>query len=144
MRGRNGYQSEADSRRAFLRRAGLAVGSASIIAAPGRLEAGQKESRASRVIATAGSKAAAGKEDELKKELLSLSEPTQAEPGCLTYDLYQAADDKTLFLRFEVWESEETMKKHLEQPYLKQSWARRQALGLVTGPVEITKWEKVG
>ena len=46
-----------------------------------------------------------GKEEELKQHLLSLSAPTRAEPGCVTYDLYQSPDKKHEFMRFEVWSS---------------------------------------
>ena len=45
-----------------------------------------------------------GREADLKQHLLSLAGPTRAEPGCITYDLYQSPVRRHEFMRFEVWD----------------------------------------
>ena len=43
-----------------------------------------------------------GKEDDLKRELLTLAPPTRAEAGNIQYDLYQSPTKKNEFMRLEV------------------------------------------
>jgi quinol monooxygenase YgiN len=81
-----------------------------------------------------------GKEAEVKRELLSLTAPTRAEPGNLTYDLYQSVDHPGEFMRLEVWRSPEALELHKASPYLKASFERRKDQGWMT---EITRWERV-
>ncbi len=81
-----------------------------------------------------------GKEEELKSHLLSLTAPTLAEPGCITYDLYQSPVKKNEFMRFEVWRSPEDLETHKMTPHLKASFEKRQKEGWKT---EITLWKRV-
>jgi len=81
-----------------------------------------------------------GKEEELKRHLLSLTAPTRAEPGNIAYDLYQSANKTNEFLRFEVWRSPEALEEHKKSPPLKQSFELRQREGWTT---EITLWNRV-
>jgi quinol monooxygenase YgiN/quercetin dioxygenase-like cupin family protein len=81
-----------------------------------------------------------GKEEELKRELLALTAPTRAEPGAITYDLYQSADRKNEFLRFEVWRSPQDLEAHKVTPHLRASFERRKQQGWTT---EITLWNRV-
>lgn len=81
-----------------------------------------------------------GKEDELKHHLLSLTAPTRAEPGNIAYDLYQSANKKNEFLRFEVWRSLAALEAHKISPPLKASFELRQRQGWTT---EITLWSPV-
>jgi len=81
-----------------------------------------------------------GKEDDLKKELLVIEAPTCAEPGNITYDLYQSPVRKNEFMRFEVWRSAADLESHKQTPHLKASFERRQREGWTT---EITLWEPV-
>jgi quinol monooxygenase YgiN/quercetin dioxygenase-like cupin family protein len=81
-----------------------------------------------------------GKEEELKQELLALAAPTRAEPGCITYDLYQSPEKKNHFLRFEVWRNPEALEEHKATPHIQASFARRQQQGWTT---EITVWNRV-
>ena len=60
-----------------------------------------------------------GKEDELKRELLRLVEPTRREEGCLQYDLHVATDNPGRFVFYENWTSREALDKHLQSPHLK-------------------------
>jgi quinol monooxygenase YgiN/quercetin dioxygenase-like cupin family protein len=81
-----------------------------------------------------------GKEEELKRELLGLSAPTRAEPGCLTYDLYQSPEKKNLFMRYEVWRNAAALEEHKMTPHIRASFAKRQQQGWTT---EITTWRRV-
>lgn len=81
-----------------------------------------------------------GKEEELKRELLALSAPTRAEPGNITYDLYQSPEKKNEFLRFEVWRNPAALEEHKQTPHIKASFAKRQLQGWKTN---ITVWKRV-
>jgi quinol monooxygenase YgiN/quercetin dioxygenase-like cupin family protein len=81
-----------------------------------------------------------GAEDEVKRELLSLTPPTRAEAGNLRYDLYQSVDQPGQFMRLEVWRSAEALELHKGSPYLRASFERRKDQGWQT---EITRWTRV-
>jgi quinol monooxygenase YgiN/quercetin dioxygenase-like cupin family protein len=83
---------------------------------------------------------AAGKEEAIKRELLSLTAPTRAEAGSIQYDLYQSASRPNEFMRFEVWRSSGALELHKASPYLKASFERRRDQGWMT---EITLWKRV-
>ncbi|MGH8575229.1 MAG: antibiotic biosynthesis monooxygenase, partial [Gammaproteobacteria bacterium] len=82
----------------------------------------------------------AGKETEVKRELLALTAPTRAEPGALRYDLYQSVDRPDDFMRIEVWRSREALEAHKLTPHLRASFERRKDQGWKT---EITRWRRV-
>lgn len=81
-----------------------------------------------------------GKEAEVKRELLSLTAPTRAEPGALRYDLYQSVARPSDFMRFEVWRDADALELHKATPHLKASFERRKDQGWLT---EITLWKRV-
>jgi quinol monooxygenase YgiN len=81
-----------------------------------------------------------GQEEELKSHLLSLTEPTLAEEGCLRYDLYQSPEQKHEFMRYEVWASAEALEAHKKTPHLLASFERRQREGWTT---QILLWQPV-
>jgi quinol monooxygenase YgiN/quercetin dioxygenase-like cupin family protein len=81
-----------------------------------------------------------GREDEIQRELLSLTAPTRAEPGSIRYDLYQSMTRKNEFLRFEVWRTPEDLELHKTTPHLKASFERRKNQAWMT---EITLWKRV-
>jgi quinol monooxygenase YgiN len=81
-----------------------------------------------------------GKGSEVKRELLSLTAPTRAEPGSITYDLYQSVDRPDRFMRIEVWRDSEALELHKATPHLKASFEHRKDAGWMT---EITRWERV-
>jgi quinol monooxygenase YgiN len=81
-----------------------------------------------------------GTGDQVKRELLSLTAPTRAEPGSVTYDLYQSADQPDRYMRFEVWRDAEALEAHKATPHLKASFERRKDAGWMT---EITRWVRV-
>jgi quinol monooxygenase YgiN len=59
-----------------------------------------------------------GMEDELKRRLLSLIEPTRKEDGCVQYDLHQSTNETGRFLFYENWRSREALERHLQSPHL--------------------------
>jgi quinol monooxygenase YgiN len=81
-----------------------------------------------------------GTGDAVKRELLSLTAPTRAEPGSITYDLYQSADQPDRFMRLEVWRDAQALEEHKATPHLKASFERRKNSGWIT---EITRWVRV-
>lgn len=87
-------------------------------------------------------KAKKGMEDMVRQELLSLVDPTRREPGCISYDLHQAPDDKSFFVFYENWKSRENLDRHLEMPYLKAF--REKDVHILAKPVEITLLEMIG
>ncbi|GAA4454630.1 putative quinol monooxygenase [Novipirellula rosea] len=64
-------------------------------------------------------KANADKVDFVKSELLKLIDPTQAETGCVQYDLHQDNDNPAHFLFFENWESRELWQMHSNSKHVK-------------------------
>lgn len=81
-----------------------------------------------------------GKDEEVKRELLSLTTPTRAEAGAITYDLYESVDRPVRFMRFEVWRNAQALEDHKATPHLKASFERRKNAGWIT---EITRWKRV-
>lgn len=82
----------------------------------------------------------AGKEDELKNELLKTTVPTRGEPGNLRYDLYQSTKDPSKFMRYEIWRSADALELHKQTPWLRESFETRKRQGWST---EITTWRRV-
>jgi quinol monooxygenase YgiN/quercetin dioxygenase-like cupin family protein len=81
-----------------------------------------------------------GQGGQVKRELLSLTAPTRAESGNITYDLYQSVDRPDRFMRLEVWRDAEALELHKATPHLKVSFERRKDEGWMT---EITRWKRV-
>jgi quinol monooxygenase YgiN/quercetin dioxygenase-like cupin family protein len=82
----------------------------------------------------------AGKEEELKSELLALAAPTRAEPGNVAYDLYQSTTKPNQFVRFEIWRSAQALEDHKATTHIQASFAKRQQQGWKTN---ITTWKRV-
>ncbi|HSC78410.1 MAG TPA: antibiotic biosynthesis monooxygenase [Candidatus Acidoferrales bacterium] len=100
----------------------------------------QKPAEADLLTAVTFIRGLEGKEEELKRELLALSAPTRAEPGCLRYDLYQSPQHSNLFMRLEVWRNPEALEAHKMTPHIQASFKKRQEQGWTT---EITTWKRV-
>lgn len=83
-----------------------------------------------------------GQEASLRQELLALIPVTRQEPGCLNYDLHQAAEDSGLFMFHENWSSKQHLDDHLARPHLQAFFAKAPAL--VAEPPQITLWRKIG
>ena len=82
-----------------------------------------------------------GMEETLRKKLLSLVELTRTETGCISYDLYQARDNTTLFMFYECWESKDDLEQHLQKPYIKNFMET--ADELLAEPFAVSLWEKI-
>ncbi len=82
----------------------------------------------------------AGREDDLRRHLLSLAAPTRAEAGAVAYDLYQSPERAHEFMRYEVWTSPEALEAHKKTPHLRASFEKRKREGWTT---EIMVFRKV-
>ena len=72
---------------------------------------------------------------------MSLVNPTRSEPGCINYDLHQAADDKSQFMFYENWKSMDDLEKHREMPHMK---AFKQKIGgFLAKPMEVTLFKMI-
>ena len=49
----------------------------------------------------------------------ALVEPTRKESGCLCYNLHQSKSDKSQFMFYEQWASQEALDAHGKMPYMK-------------------------
>ena len=63
-------------------------------------------------------KARPGKEEDLRRVLLTLIEPTRAEEGCVQYDLHVHATDPSRFVFYENWATREHLDRHLSSAHL--------------------------
>jgi quinol monooxygenase YgiN len=79
--------------------------------------------------------------DEVRRILLSLIEPSRAEPGCLKYELLQNADDPTDFTFVEAFASEDALKAHAAAPYIAGLAPKLKAL--VARPSEVSRYRPV-
>jgi quinol monooxygenase YgiN len=59
-----------------------------------------------------------GKEDELRRELLAVVEPTRKEEGCVEYYIHVATDEPGRFIFYENWASREALDRHMATPHL--------------------------
>ena len=112
-----------------------------ILKASGAGPASRQELTVGRVSVVARLKAKPGNEERVKQELQKLLAPTRAEKGCVNYDMHQAVHDRSLFLFYENWESEEDLAKHLESPHIKTWFKLSQEL--LAEPIDISRWKKV-
>src|SRR5208337_4368919 len=97
--------------------------------------------KSKRITVLALMKAKDGMEETAREELLSLVNPTRSEPGCINYDLHQAADEKSLFMFFENWKSVEDLEKHRETPHLKAY--KQKAGSFLAKPAEVILFEMI-
>jgi Antibiotic biosynthesis monooxygenase len=89
-----------------------------------RTLAGVAESRNLEVVATVKAKPDA--EDRLRAEAGKLVAPSRAEPGNISYDLFQRTDDKSVFAFLENWASMEAFTRHtwlMDRPDGSRGWA---------------------
>lgn len=58
--------------------------------------------------------------DTLEPMLLSLIEPTRAEPGCIEYRLHRHAEDTKIFTFVERFKDKDAMQAHLAKDYVQK------------------------
>lgn len=71
------------------------------------------------VYAFARFTAKAGKEEQIKAELLKLVKPSRQEPGNLSYEVHQSIDQPAILLVHDVWADAEALRKHNETDAIK-------------------------
>ena len=59
-----------------------------------------------------------GKEDQLRNSLQGMLAPTQAEPGCRLYELYESGEWGRFYF-YELWENEAALEQHGASPHYK-------------------------
>lgn len=78
---------------------------------------------------------------EVKKALELMVPLTLKEEGCLAYELYEAIEEKNIFIFHEKWESREFLEKHLASKHF-ANFAEL-AKKMLMKPVEIYLLKKV-
>ncbi|WP_250121397.1 putative quinol monooxygenase [Chroococcidiopsis sp. CCMEE 29] len=63
--------------------------------------------------------AKSGSEDLVYQELRNLIAPTQAEDGCINYDLHRSIENPALFLFYENWINRELWEAHMQSAHIK-------------------------
>ena len=58
--------------------------------------------------------------NEVKTILNNMVIQTRKETTCLQYDLHQGIDDKNIFVFYEIWENQQGLDIHNDQPYIKE------------------------
>jgi quinol monooxygenase YgiN len=61
-----------------------------------------------------------GKEEQLKKALLALIQPSRQEPECLAYELWQDSANPRSFMMYERFKNRAALEKHVNMPYIQQ------------------------
>ncbi len=59
-----------------------------------------------------------GSETIVSDALQALVEPTRAEPGCVSYDLYMSKVDPQTFITIEMWDNEAALDTHMGTPHI--------------------------
>jgi len=65
--------------------------------------------------------AKAGSEQAVGQALRDLVEPTRAEPGCTSYELFSSAADPATFITVETWTSQADLDAHLQSPHVAEA-----------------------
>lgn len=82
-----------------------------------------------------------GRAPELQSILLSLVEPTQSEPGNLSYILHTHENDPHCLMFDEIWLNRKAFEEHLQKPYIQSLLKRIEHL--VEEPPRIEVYRKV-
>lgn len=82
-----------------------------------------------------------GREEEVQKELEKLVEETQHEKGVIEYELHQAAESASMFLIYEIWESQADLDAHLNSPHVRAFLDKTDEL--LKKPVDIVRCTKL-
>ena len=54
-------------------------------------------------------------------------EPSRAEPGCIEYHMLRDKEDPTLFIFYEIWESQAHLDVHSNLPHMREFFDNRMA-----------------
>jgi len=72
---------------------------------------------------------------QMAEVLAELARATRTEPGCTSYDVFQAAEQPGLFYTVEVWKDKAAADAHMTTPHLAAAFAKAGAL--LSAPPEI-------
>jgi quinol monooxygenase YgiN len=86
-------------------------------------------------------KAKEGMGDRVRKELLTLIDPTRSEEGCIDYDLHEAIDDPSVFVFFENWRSMKDLERHRETAHIRSY--RKNVGELLAEPIQVILLKKI-
>lgn len=62
-----------------------------------------------------------GSEKRIEEALSALVEPTRAEDGCLSYQLFTSAADPATFVTVKTWRSQADLDARLQTPHIQQA-----------------------
>ncbi|GLH49429.1 antibiotic biosynthesis monooxygenase [Pseudomonas sp. B2021] len=93
------------------------------------------------LVSLAVLKAKPGQEHALKAGLLSLIEPTLAEPGNLDYVLFERRDEPGTFYMREAFKNQAALDEHFATPYFQRFAATADAL--LSEPLQLIFLEQV-
>ena len=80
--------------------------------------------------------------NEVKQILIGMIAPTQREPDCLKYELYQNAEDPTDFTFVEEWTDVSALNRHAAAPHIADVQPRLRQITAV--PTDVRKYSHVG
>jgi quinol monooxygenase YgiN len=81
-----------------------------------------------------------GKVSQLRTLLQGMLVPTRAEPGCISYELYESASTGRFYF-YETWESKAALDRHAATPHFKHL---EQTVGeFVREPLEVNILERI-
>jgi quinol monooxygenase YgiN len=74
-----------------------------------------------------------GSEKQVEEALNALIEPTRAEAGCVSYNLFVSAADPTTFITVETWRSQADLDAHLQTAHVQGALTGGRAPGASPG-----------
>lgn len=86
-------------------------------------------------------KARPGTEEQLYEACRKLVTPTQAEEGCINYDMHRSIEDPGTFMFYENWTTRPLWEQHMKSPHLNEFSAATEGMVDVW---ELFLGEKVG
>ncbi len=87
--------------------------------------------------------AAAGREEDVARELGALLVPTRQEPGCLDYQLHRDPENRLKFLYYERFASQAALDAHLASPHFQAFLKYRDANPGLIPVTNVTRWRRV-
>jgi quinol monooxygenase YgiN len=82
-----------------------------------------------------------GKEEDLRRAVLALIEPTRQEEGCVQYDLHVHSSDPGRFVFYENWTSREHLDRHAASAHLRIFGAA--AADLLVQPPRVETYSRI-
>ena len=82
-----------------------------------------------------------GKEDDLRRTLQALIEPTRQEEGCVQYDLHVHSSNPGRFVFYENWTSQEHLDRHAASVHLQNF--RAVSADLLAEPPRIETYRRI-